>query len=122
VGVSKGLIAALAARVPHKIAMELMLLGGPISAARAHEAGFVNRVVPNGEQQRVALEMAGTLARSAPLVLAQLKQLVDATLPRSPTEVMYRTSALVERVVRSDDAREGVAAFREKRPPQFRGT
>jgi enoyl-CoA hydratase len=121
VGVSKGLIAALAARVPHKIAMELMLLGGPLSAARAHEAGFVNRVVPNGEQQRVALEMAGTLARSAPLVLAQLKQLVDATLPRSPTEVMYRTSALVERVVRSDDAREGVAAFREKRSPQFRG-
>src|SRR5580700_2341740 len=50
VGITGGMIAALAARIPHKIAMELMLLGEPISARRAYEAGFANRVVADGSE------------------------------------------------------------------------
>lgn len=121
IGISKGLISGLSARVPHKIAMELMLTGGPISAARAYDVGFVNRVVPPGQQLVAALEMARGLADSAPLVMAQLKELARQTVPMSPAETMYRTMAMVDKVSDSEDAAEGLRSFHEKRAPRFQG-
>src|SRR3954447_7400527 len=50
VGITGGMIAGLAARIPHKIAMEIMLVGEPMSARRAHEIGLANRVVPDGAE------------------------------------------------------------------------
>jgi enoyl-CoA hydratase/carnithine racemase len=58
VGLTGGMIAGLAARIPHKIAMELMLLGEPITARRAYEAGLANRVVPDGAELEEAIAMA----------------------------------------------------------------
>lgn len=121
VGISKGAISALSARVPHKIAMELMLLGGPMDAARAYDVGLVNRVVPTGRQVEEARAIARVLADSAPLVLAQLKTLARETLPHSPIETMYRAAAIAGKVAASRDAREGTQAFREKRPPRYEG-
>lgn len=121
IGLSMGLIGGLSVRVPHKMAMEMMLLGGPISAERAYDVGFVNRVTPAGQQFDVALEMANALASSAPLVLAQLKGMAEATLPVGPVHAMYRATAAVEKVTTSADAKEGVNAFLEKRSPQFKG-
>lgn len=121
VGVALGMISAVAARMPHKVAMELMLLGDPIDARRAHDVGFVNRVVPAGTQREAARAMAATLAGNAPLVLSMLKQLVGETLPKSPVETLYATQRRVERVLGSEDAKEGLAAFRERRAPRYTG-
>jgi len=121
VGFSGGLIASLVARIPHKVAMELLLLGEPISAHRAYEAGLVNRVVPDGSQLETALELAAKLAGNAPLVLAQLKRFVGETLPKGPSERAGIARRQVDEVTFSEDAAEGLAAFKAKRPPVFQG-
>ncbi len=121
VGVAAGLISSIAARIPHKVALELMLLGQPLSAQRAYEVGLVNRVTEPGAELAEALEMAAVLAQSAPLVLGLLKKMVRETLPRSPIEAMYLAQADAERVLHSQDAQEGLNAFREKRAPRFTG-
>ena len=122
IGISKGLMSTLAARIPHKVAMELMLLGEPVAAPRAYEAGLVNRVVEPGTEFDEAMRLAASMTRCAPLVMRMLKDLVNQTVPASPIEAQYRAQARVEQVVDSLDAREGLEAFRAKRRPEFKGS
>jgi enoyl-CoA hydratase/carnithine racemase len=121
VGISGGVISAIAARIPYKIAMELLLIGDPMDVARAHQVGLVNRIVPVGEQVAVAKRMARVIAGNAPLVVGLLKEMALKTIPRSPVEEMYLTQRAIERVRLSEDAKEGPLSFREKRKPNFRG-
>jgi enoyl-CoA hydratase/carnithine racemase len=121
VGVTAGLIACIAARMPHKLAMEVMLLGNALDATRAFEIGFVNRIVPAGEQLGAACDMAAVLADAAPMVVATLKRLARDTMPRSPVERVHDARREIEPLMRSADMREGLAAFREKRRPLFTG-
>lgn len=121
VGITGGVISAIAARIPYKIAMELLLIGDSMDVERAHQVGLVNRIVPAGEQVAAAKGMARTIADNAPLVVAILKDMALKTIPRSPVEEMYLTQQAVERVRLSEDAKEGPLSFREKRKPNFRG-
>jgi enoyl-CoA hydratase/carnithine racemase len=121
VGYSGGLISSLAARIPHKIAMELLLVGGQLDAHRAYEVGLVNRVVPTGDQLTVARQFATQIAANAPLVVKLLKDFVGATLPKGPSEQAAIARATVEAVNTADDYREGIAAFLDKRAPVFSG-
>jgi len=121
VGFTGGLIASAAARLPHKIAMEFMLLGEDIGAERAHQVGMVNRVVPDGEQVSAALEYARILAKSAPLVVSTLKQFVLETMVKSPAEAAAIARERLLAVRDSADGAEGRRAFAEKRPPAFEG-
>lgn len=121
VGVSKGLIAGLVARIPHKIAMELLLTGEPMGAQRAYEAGLVNRIAPAGQHVDAAKALARTLAANAPMVMGLIKHLVAETLPKGPVEQYYRTGARTLAVSESEDAKEGQRAFAERRPPLYRG-
>lgn len=122
VGLAYGLISGLAARIPHKLAMEVMLRGEPVDAAHAQRMGLVNRVVPVGEQTDTALAWAQGIAEAAPLVVRWLKESVDhQVLPAGPTTEALRTMTRVQQMIASHDFAEGRAAFVERRKPNFRG-
>src|SRR5262249_59332901 len=88
VGVFGGLMPGIVSRMPHKVAMELLLLGEEIPAKRAYDVGFVNKVVPLGEERTEARRMAKVIANSAPLVIRTLRDFANQTLPRGPAGVL----------------------------------
>lgn len=120
-GFSGGLIASAVARIPHKIAMEFMLLGEDFDAHRALASGMVNKVVPTGDEEAQALAWAKILAESAPLVVQGLKEFSMATMAKSPAEVGAIARDQLLGIKFSADGAEGREAFGEKRTPQFKG-
>ncbi len=120
-GTTGGMISSLVTRMPHHLAMEMMLLGAKIPAQRAYDVGFVNRVTPPGEHEAEAIVMAETLLEQAPLVLGTLKRLVGEIVPVGPVERLVATSRAIARVRSSEDMQEGIRAYKEKRAPRFRG-
>jgi len=102
-------------------AKELLMTADFISAAEARELGLVNRVVPADELMDAARALAERVLKRAPLAVAMAKQLVndglDASLATAITQEMGMTATLYA----TEDAREGIAAFVEKRPARFAG-
>ena len=86
VGTTGGGISSVLARMPHKIAMEFLLVGEEMSAERAYQIGFVNKVVPKGQHVVHAQEMAAKIAATAPLVVQALKKLARDAMPKGPLE------------------------------------
>jgi len=121
VGFTGGIIANIASRIPHKIAMELLLLGEPIDARRAYEVGYVNKVVPFAELMPTALDYARRIAATAPLPSRALKRFVAETLPKGPTELAGIARTQTDAIFESEDWTEGRKAFAEKRPPAYKG-
>jgi enoyl-CoA hydratase/carnithine racemase len=120
-GFTGGLIASAVARIPHKFAMEFMMLGEDFDAEKALACGMVNKVVPVGEELNAALAWARILANSAPLVLTTTKQFSLASMNKSPAEAGAISRNQLLTVRNSEDGREGGRAFAEKRTPQFQG-
>jgi E-phenylitaconyl-CoA hydratase len=108
-------------QLPYAIAMEMLLTGDPIDAQQAARWGLVNKVVPQAQLMATALDYARRIAANAPLAVQAAKEL--AVRSREMDRVTgLRTEALVNRLLQfSEDAKEGPAAFAEKRPPKFKG-
>lgn len=100
-------------------AKELMLLGEPIDVHEAQRLGLVNRVVPPGQALEAALDLARTLAGRPALAVRAIKRVVDGGLEEGPERGEELEREQISRLYGSHDAREGVAAFLERRPPHF---
>jgi len=121
-GFTGGLIAGLAARIPHKVAMEMMLLCRGLDPQRAFNIGLVNEVVPTGQQVEAALKMAREMATFSPLVLKTLKRFVtDGVLAQGPSEQSGRAQRQLHEVKESEDAEEAKLAVKERRKAAFKG-
>ena len=100
----------------------LMNMGGdPISGQQAYDWGLVERVVPREGLLEAALEIARTLAERSPHAIAVVKELARETRDLPIAEGLRREAKAFARCLASEDGREGVAAFLEKRQPQWTG-
>jgi enoyl-CoA hydratase/carnithine racemase len=97
-----------------------MILGGqPVDAPRAEAWGVLSEVVPAADLQDATRRLADRIAAQAPIAVQVAKQLVDGLRPRVPASLEALGSGLT---AFTDDAQEGLASFRERRPPTFGGT
>jgi len=119
---NSGALFRTARLVPPNIAKELLLTGSEISAARAEALGFVNRVVPKGAALPEALALAAQIAANAPVSVQQTLQAIDVVLATTDDIGWSATARGVATVMASDDMKEGVAAFLEKRDPEWTGS
>jgi enoyl-CoA hydratase len=119
--VKRSLIAAagaalfLPSRLPRPIAMELLLTGDPMTASRAAEVGLINYVVQDGAALDKALELAEAIAQNGPLALVGTKQVARLAADWTTENRWAKQREITEPVFASEDAREGAAAFVEKR-------
>jgi len=121
VGAFAGIMGGFAPRMQYKAGLEWLMTGDSMTAQRAYEIGLVNRLAPRGQGLAVALEVAAKIARNAPLVVQAMKNISRSVLPKSSTELYYPQRVILDRIAQSADLQEGVASFREKRPPKFTG-
>ena len=112
----------LAARVPPAIAYEMALTGEPITAARALQLGLVNEVVPRDQVLARARELAERIASNAPIAVRITKQVVWDEARNHDASEWAAIRAQAAPAFASNDAREGAAAFAERRTPRWTGT
>ena len=125
--VKRGLVAAaggllrLPRRIPPAIAKQLALTGEPLSAADASRLGLVNELTEPGQALDGALDLARRITPNGPLAVRTTKQILDQALDWTVAEGFSRQEPMVAQILASADAREGAAAFAEKRPPAWTG-
>jgi crotonobetainyl-CoA hydratase len=110
-------------RIPYHVAVEFLLTGRWMDAAEAKHWGLANHVVPTGQAMTKAREIARQLMNGPPLLFPAIKQLLRHTemVPEHEAFELHDSLDAVQRVVRSDDLKEGTRAFSEKRKPRWTG-
>ena len=101
--------------------LELCLTAQPITAQRAYDIGFVNKVVPGGQLMEEAMTMAAQIAENAPLAVQYFKELAYLGLNMSTQDVSALTFHRYDQLLSTEDSKEGPRAFAEKRKPNWQG-
>jgi enoyl-CoA hydratase/carnithine racemase len=118
---SGGSLVRLPRQVPWAHAMELLLLGEPVSADRAHQMGLVNWIVPQHQVLDKALEIARKVSLGAPVALEKTKEVMVRSSGLPLDEAFAIETQCTKENAAMADAKEGPRAFMEKRAPVFRG-
>ena len=108
-------------RIGEVLAREMLVLGRAVSGAEAAEWGMVHASRPAAELDGAADEVVAHLASGPTVTLGLAKWLLHASMARALDEQLQDEAFAMELSSRSDDFREGLAAFKEKRPPRFTG-
>ena len=125
--VKRGLVAAgggllsLPSMIGTRMAKELALTGDFISAQRAYEIGFVNRIT-DGAALDAALELASKIAANGPMALIASKRIINERPDWNSDTMWQKQSEIAASIMASNDAREGAAAFAQKRQPNWTGS
>ena len=109
----------LPALVGRRMALQLLMTGGRISAQRGYEIGLVNEVVTGADLQPAVQRLAESIAANAPLSVRAAKRMVHESAGLEWAAASEFADRLWEPVYRSGDAQEGPRAFRERRPPRW---
>ncbi|HZO22999.1 MAG TPA: enoyl-CoA hydratase-related protein [Steroidobacteraceae bacterium] len=110
-------------RIPYHVAVEFLMTGRWMEAAEAKHWGLANHIVPTGQGLAKACEIARQLAAGPPLLYPAIKQLLRHTemVPENLAFEVHDALHAVQKVIRSEDLKEGARAFSEKRPPVWKG-
>jgi crotonobetainyl-CoA hydratase len=110
-------------RIPYHVAVEFLMTGRWMDAAEAKHWGLANHVVPKGQSLTKAREIAQQLAAGPPLLFPAIKQLLRHTevVAEHAAFELHDSLDAVQKVIRSEDLKEGTRAFSEKRPPVWKG-
>jgi enoyl-CoA hydratase/carnithine racemase len=112
----------LSRAIGRKRALDMLLTGRPIDAATALDWGLVNRVVPEDALDAEIDALVEAIARSSPLTVGIGKEAFYSQIELDEHRAYDLTKAVMAMNARADDAQEGMCAFLEKRPPEWRGT
>ncbi|HET6917140.1 MAG TPA: crotonase/enoyl-CoA hydratase family protein [Acidimicrobiales bacterium] len=108
-------------KLPFNIAMELTLTGDPIEAERAHHFGLVNVLCEPGEALAKAKELAGRIEANAPVAVRESRRVVYAAMTEDEDTGWRLSGEAMMKAMSSEDMKEGLTAFIEKRPPNWAG-
>jgi enoyl-CoA hydratase len=125
--VKRSLVAAggglfrLPRKLPFNVAMELALTGDPIPADRAHHFGLVNYLCDPGKALEEAKELAKRIEANAPIAVRESRAAILAAMTEDEATGWHLSNQAMAKAMGSDDMKEGLTAFIEKRPPRWTG-